>query len=283
MRNLCCLLFSLVSITSLYAQDYDYESTVDYDYAYGNYSDDPETPVDIKPDPMPAPIEETEPTLPASDPSEPIDLNNFTLDAFPQPFPSTPPSPETLPHIDSMSSIIAPGTSLQDIMNNFAPKDETYIGNVQFLPPATAVGIWWRFYSQNTSVFNIPSVNEEMIIISTNADVIWLQDVKTSSSVRSKSQRLLKLAYFNLMNHMFFVFYYDGQDPYNQKVREEQGFFVRIISEQGFMEMSKNPTFPRDESIYWRYQPQKPPNRAETTAVTSEPVPETKTEKKRAK
>lgn len=281
MRNLYCLLLSFVSITSSYAQDYDYESSADYNYTYGNYGDYQENSVDIQPDSTPALIEETAPA--SSDSSELIDLNNFTLDAFPQPFPSAPPTPETLPNIDSMSSIIAPGTSLQDIMNNFAPKDETYIGNVQFLPPATAVGIWWRFYAQNTSVFNIPSVNEEMIIISSNADVIWLQDVKTSSSVRSKSQRLLKLAYFNLMNHMFFVFYYDGQDPYNQKVREEQGFFVRIISEQGFMEMSKNPTFPRDQSIYWRYQPQKPPTRTETPGVAPEPVTETKTQKKRAK
>lgn len=278
MRILFCLFLSFVSITSLYAQDYDYESTVDYDYAYGNYSNQQENPTDIQPDFAPEPIEETTPA--SSDFTEPIDLNNFILDAFPQPFPSVPPSPETLPNIDSMSSIIAPGMSLQDIMNNFASKDETYIGNVQFLPPATAVGIWWRFYAQNTSVFNIPSVNEEMIIINTNADVVWLQDVKTTSSVRSKSQRLLKLAYFNLMNHMFFVFYYEGQDPYNQTVREKQGFFVRIISEQGFMEMSKNPTFPRGQSIYWRYQPQKPPTKTETPAAVPEPSTEPKTQTK---
>lgn len=278
MRMLFCLFLSFVSITSLYAQDYNYESTADYDYAYGNYSNQQENPTDIQPDFAPEPIEETTPA--SSDFSEPIDLNNFTLDAFPKSFPSVPPSPETLPNIDSMSSIIAPGMSLQDIMNNFASKDETYIGNVQFLPPATAVGIWWRFYAQNTSVFNIPSVNEEMIIINTNADVVWLQDVKTTSSVRSKSQRLLKLAYFNLMNHMFFVFYYEGQDPYNQTVREKQGFFVRIISEQGFMEMSKNPTFPRDQSIYWRYQPQRPPTKTETPAAVPEPATEPKTQTK---
>lgn len=279
MRILFCLFLSF-AVASLYAQDYDYESAIDYDYPYGNYDNQQEIPASIQPDLElePEPIQETPPA--PLDFSEPIDLNNFSLDAFPQAFPSVPPSPEKLPGIDSLSSIIKPGTSLQDIMNNFASKDETYIGNVQFLPPTTAVGIWWRFYAQNTSVFNIPSVNEEMIIINTNADVIWLQDVKTASSVRSKSQRLLKLAYFNLMNHMFFVFYYDGQDPYNQTVREKQGFFVRIISEQGFMEMSKNPTFPRDQSIYWRYQPQKPPTKTETPASPPEMAAEPKTQTK---
>ncbi|MGL5956413.1 MAG: hypothetical protein ACRC0X_07430 [Brevinema sp.] len=162
-----------------------------------------------------------------------------------------PPRIMELPDLEVVSSIITPSNTLEDIRNRFEPYEGT---NVQQIPLVVR-GVWWRFYTQTTSLFNIPAVSEEILSLDTQ-EALWLQDVKTIQTVQSSSQRRLQVAYFDLFNHMFFVFYYRDQDPSSQKIRDKQGFFVRVLSDGSYMQMSTSPNFEPENSMYWRKFPQ---------------------------
>ncbi|MGL4677074.1 MAG: hypothetical protein ACRCWI_05350 [Brevinema sp.] len=162
-----------------------------------------------------------------------------------------PPRIVELPNLEVVSSIITPSNTLENIRNQFEPYEGT---NAQQIPTVVR-GVWWRFYTQTTSLFNIPAISEEILSLEVN-DALWLQDIKTSKTVQSSSQRRLQVSYFDLFNHMFFVFYYRDQDPSAQKIRDKQGFFVRVLSDGSYMQMSTSPNFEPENSMYWRKFPQ---------------------------
>ncbi|MGL4366889.1 MAG: hypothetical protein ACRCTQ_01200 [Brevinemataceae bacterium] len=162
-----------------------------------------------------------------------------------------------LPDLDIVSSIITPEISIENIKERFLFQNSPYQGSQWSTPTDAAIGVWWRFYSQTTSLFNIPAVTEEILSIESNGKSVWIQDVKTPQTLQSQSQRLLNIAEFNLFGYQFFVFYYQNQDPTSQEVRERQGFFVRILEKQGYMQMSKSTDFEPSQSIYWRRFPSK--------------------------
>lgn len=165
-----------------------------------------------------------------------------------------PPSINTLPNLEVVSSIVNDSNTLEDIQAQFGPDVESYQGNLAQPVPAIAQGVWWRFYTQTTRLFNIPAVSEEILSLNSR-QALWLQDVKTSKTVHSSSQRRLNVAYFDLFNHIFVVFFYKDQDPMSQAIRDKQGFFVRVLSDGSYMQMSTSPNFEPDQSMYWRRFP----------------------------
>lgn len=166
----------------------------------------------------------------------------------------SPPALNILPTLEVVSSIISSSNTLEDIKNQF-PEAPIYEGDSAFYPPPNALGVWIRFYTQTTSLFNILAVSEEIIYVETNGNTFWLQNVKTKDTMNSSSHRKLQLTYYNLFDHMFFVFHYADQDPANQDVRDKQGFFVRILTDRRYMQMSTSPNFEPEKSMYWRQLP----------------------------
>jgi len=165
-----------------------------------------------------------------------------------------PPTMVDLPALEIVSSILNPSNTIDDINNQFV-EDEDYIGIEALYVPENIRGVWWRFYTQSTSLFNITALSEEILSFDNDGSVLWLQDVKTTSTVHSRSQRKLQVSYFDLFNNMFFVFHYRNQDPTSQKVRDKQGFFIRMLSDQSYMQMSTSPNFEPERSMYWRRFP----------------------------
>ena len=165
-----------------------------------------------------------------------------------------PPMMTILPPLEIVSSILTPSNTIEDINDQFID-DETYVGSQALRVPSNIHGVWWRFYTQSTSLFNITALSEEILSFDSDGTALWLQDVKTTSTVHSRSQRKLQVSYFDLFNNMFFVFHYRNQDPTSQKIRDKQGFFVRILSDQSYMQMSTSPNFEPEKSMYWRRFP----------------------------
>ncbi len=166
-----------------------------------------------------------------------------------------PPTIEMLPDLEVVSSIITSSNALEEIYEQFEYADEEEYYGADILPiPDLVQGVWWRFYTQTTSLFNIPAVSEEILCIKPTG-AFWLQDVKTSSTVHSKSQRRLQVAYYNLFDNMFIVFFYRDQNPNDQAVRDKQGYFIRVLSDKSYMQMSTSPNFEPEKSMYWRYYP----------------------------
>jgi len=168
-----------------------------------------------------------------------------------------PPTIGELPPLEMVSSILNENTSIDDIKKKFTSNNTAYKGDITFYPTSDALGIWWRFYTQTTSLFNIPAVSEEILVIEEDGTALWLQDVKTTSTVQSQSHRSLQVSAFDLFGHLFYVFHYANQDPKTQSIRNKQGFFVRILSDKGYMQMSKSPNFEPEKSIYWRRFPKR--------------------------
>ena len=166
----------------------------------------------------------------------------------------TPPTMALLPSLEIVSSILNPSNTIEDINEQFID-DEEYTGSEALYVPESMQGVWWRFYTQSTSLFNIIALSEEILSFDNDGTALWLQDVKTTSTVHSRSQRKLQVSYFDLFNHMFFVFHYRNQDPTSQKIRDKQGFFIRILSDQSYMQMSTSPNFEPERSMYWRRFP----------------------------
>lgn len=167
-----------------------------------------------------------------------------------------PPDINTLPELEVVSSILNSTNTLEDIQSQFGPDVESYKGNVAQTVPPIAQGVWWRFYTQTTRLFNIAAVSEEILSLAAS-QALWLQDVKTVKTVQSSSQRRLNVAYFNLFNNIFVVFFYKDQDPMSQEIRDKQGFFLRILSDGSYMQMSTTPNFDPEQSMYWRKFPNK--------------------------
>ena len=165
-----------------------------------------------------------------------------------------PPMMATLPALEIVSSILNSSNTIDDINDQFVD-DEDYAGIEALYVPENIQGVWWRFYTQSTSLFNITALSEEILSFDNDGTALWLQDVKTTKTVHSRSQRKLQVSYFDLFNNMFFVFHYRNQDPTSQKVRDKQGFFVRILSDRSYMQMSTSPNFEPEKSMYWRRFP----------------------------
>lgn len=166
-----------------------------------------------------------------------------------------PPSVLVLPSLEDISAIITPSNTLEDINDKFEDM-APYTGRDSISIPENAKGVWWRFYTQTTSLFNILAVSEEILSIDNEGIALWLQNIKTPNTVNSSSQRKLVISYFDLFNHMFFVFHYRDQDPTSQKIRDKQGFFVRILADSSYMQMSTSPNFEPEKSMYWRRFPE---------------------------
>ena len=167
----------------------------------------------------------------------------------------TPPTLTTLPSLEIVSSILTPSNTLEDIEKQFEDDENLYTGDTALFVPPHIQGVWWRVYTQTTSLFNIPAISEEILSFDNKGIGLWLQDVKTTSTVHSTSQRKFQVTYFDFFDTMFFVFHYKDQDPMSQKVRDKQGFFIRIISDQSYMQMSTSPNFEPEKSMYWRRFP----------------------------
>lgn len=181
-------------------------------------------------------------------------LSNTTESPVPEP-----PSLKALPSLEVLSSILNATNTLSDIKSKFEDSILPYSGTNVVELDDRYFGIWWRFYSQNSKLFDIPAVSEEMLIIETNGKAIWLQNIKTSRTLQSQSQRLLRITKYNLFGHNFIVFHYADQDPKSQKIRDKQGYFIRILPDQDYLQISKSPNFEPDQSIYWKRFPKPVP------------------------
>ncbi|MGL4560901.1 MAG: hypothetical protein ACRCV0_01260 [Brevinema sp.] len=166
-----------------------------------------------------------------------------------------PPSLSELPSLGTISSILNATNTLEDIKSKFEKSLIPYEGTNGFTPKVEYQGMWWRFYTENSKLFNIPAVSEEILIIESNGQSIWLQNIKTSETLESQMQRLLRITQYNLFGHNFFVFHYADQDPLSQSVRDKQGFFIRTLPDQEYLQMSKTPSFEPQQSIYWKKFP----------------------------
>ncbi len=164
-----------------------------------------------------------------------------------------PPFVQSLPDYETVSSIITSSNSLKDIHDEFEKAEEYKGTNIQPIPDILQ-GVWWRFHTQKTTLYGIPAVSEEVLCLGYTS-AIWVQDIRTTSTVHSKSQRRLQVAYFDLFDNMFVVFFYRGQDPYSQEVRDKQGFFVRVLPDGSYMQMSTSPNFEQEKSMFWRTFP----------------------------
>lgn len=171
-------------------------------------------------------------------------------------------------------------------------KERAFLDNrPEYELPKAAEGLWWRFYSQNTSIFNIPAAAEEMLVIApSTGEAVWMQTIQTSGTVQSKSQRRLQIAMYlfntgprNSSTPLWFFYYPSSVYSENpnpdmaeaesytkrvqnfpitnlQTVNNTPAYFVRILPDQGFMQMSKNPNFPADQTMFWRRYPREIPN-----------------------
>lgn len=194
-----------------------------------------------------------------------INLSNFVIHSGPGDIPGVPPMTPSLPDSKLLLEIIQSNANVSNVLDLEGFGQNAY-KREEFYVPSAAVGVWWRFYSQNTSIFDIPAVSEEMLVIAENGDVVWLQNIQTTSTIVSKSQRRLKLSIFQLpaAADPLWVFTY-SQNSNQQKIKtpedvaNQPSFFVRILNQQGFMQMSLSPLFPEGQTTYWRYYPKKIP------------------------
>ncbi|MGL5722101.1 MAG: hypothetical protein ACRCY4_06865 [Brevinema sp.] len=279
MKNIPFLLCGVFVVTSLHGQQRgtqplsippgtqieeidNYEDNYNYDYDYSTYSG-------------------------ATNSNSPQNYNNIDISQFligpgPGALPPMPPtltntSEEVLNFIRRNSRVMA-NSNIQGLSTNANVAQPSrfpapYAGMVERYPPRAAVGVWWRYYAQNTSIFNIPAACEELLVIAENGDAVWLQNIQTSGTVQSKSQRRLSVSVyegFGGTDAPLWVFYYPSKEnsganptgrpgPRNvtntDTVFNQPSYFVRIFPDQGFMQMSKNPNFPQDQTMYWRYSP----------------------------
>ncbi|MGL5255212.1 MAG: hypothetical protein ACRC9L_09505 [Brevinema sp.] len=272
MKHISFLLCGVFVITSLHGQqqgtepleipsDTQIQEVTDYDYNY-NYNDySAET---------------------NSGDYNNIDISQFLINPTPGSMPPMPPSltnsPEDILSFIRRNFSTFTNSNILGLPTNAQvaqpPRFEApYSGMIERYPPKAAVGVWWRYYAQNTSIFNIPAASEELLVVAENGDVVWLQNIKTSGTVQSKSQRRLSLSVyegFGGISAPLWVFYYPsktapGADPAarpsprnvtnTDTVFNQPSYFVRIFPDQGFMQMSKNPNFPHDQTMYWRHSP----------------------------
>ena len=237
-----------------------YDDNYNYDEEYAGYAPAPDSPGNFNS----------------------IDISNFLIGPGPGTLPPLPPTltnnvDDVLNFIRRNSKVMA-NSNIQGLSTNSQVADPTrfqapYAGMVERYPPKAAVGVWWRYYAQNTSIFNIPAAAEELLVIAENGDVVWLQNIQTSGTVQSKSQRRLSLSVYENFagsDSPLWVFYYPSKEavganpaarpgPMNvtntDSVFNQPSYFVRLFPDQGFMQMSKNPNFPQDQTMYWRYSP----------------------------
>ncbi|MGL4388004.1 MAG: hypothetical protein ACRCTJ_01250 [Brevinema sp.] len=179
-----------------------------------------------------------------------------------------PPSLQDLPSLETISSILNATNTLEDIKSKFEKPLIPYENTNGNIPSEKYIGVWWRFYTENSKLFDIPSVSEEVLVIETNGRSFWLQNIKTKETLESRMQRLLIITQYNLFGHDFFVFHYADQDPRSQEIRNKQGFFMRSILDQGYLQMSKSPNFESDRSIYWKKFPTINKNSASSASNT---------------
>ena len=165
-----------------------------------------------------------------------------------------PPSAQSLPVLEVISSIITPSNTIEDIKKEF-PATPPYTGSTPLYPPDDSLGAWWRFYTQSSGIFNIPAVGEEILYIDKDSSAYWLQNIKTEETLKSSSKRKLYITYFDLFDNTLLVFHYTNQNPQDQEIRDKQGFFIRVSPSKEYMQMSTSPNFELEKSIYWRRFP----------------------------
>ena len=278
MKHVSFLLCGMFVITSLHGQqrgteplaippDTQIEEVTAYDDNYNNYEDI-----------------YSDYAAPADSPGNfnHVDISNFLIGPGPGTLPPLPPAltnnaDDILSFIRRNSRVMA-NSNIQGLSTNAQKADPSrfqapYAGMIERYPPKAAVGVWWRYYAQNTSIFNIPAAAEELLVIAENGDAVWLQNIQTSGTVQSKSQRRLSLSVYENFagsDAPLWVFYYPSKEapganpaarpgPFNvtntETVFNQPSYFVRLFPDQGFMQMSKNPNFPQDQTMYWRYSP----------------------------
>ncbi|MGL4394190.1 MAG: hypothetical protein ACRCS8_03095 [Brevinema sp.] len=168
-----------------------------------------------------------------------------------------PPSLRELPSLDVISSIINATNTLDDIRSQFDTSLIPYEGAQEFAPSDEYIGVWSRFSTENTKLFDIPALNEEVLVIEANGRVLWLQNIKTKITLESRTQRMMIATQYNLFGYDFIVFHYADQDPRAQKIRDKQGYFVRYIEAQNYVQMSRSPNFETEKSFFWKHFPVK--------------------------